>query len=176
MPESKNQNDKAELLEEGLRRLHMKQPSAAISAFQAALRSDPASAGAYSGIGEAFLDMEEFLGAKAAFSKSIELAPTAARYVLLGYALDKLGEKRMAFRAFRNALRLSPNDEDALFNMGKTLEARHPKIACALWTNVIEANPSHGASYLELGALLNRSGRFAEEQSRVKSKHLTFAD
>jgi Flp pilus assembly protein TadD len=121
--------DKPFLLTEGLRLLDAKDPVAAISAFQAVIRLDPESPGAYSGIGQAFLDAEEYEGARVAFTKSIALQPTSARYVMLGSALVHLGQNRLAFRAFRNALRISPEDEEAVFNAIQVLRLRHPKFA-----------------------------------------------
>jgi Flp pilus assembly protein TadD len=124
-----DKHDKAFLLKEGLRLLDAKEPAQAVSAFQNVIRLDPQSAGAHSGIGQAFLDMEEYEGARVAFTKSIELQPTSARYVLLGAALTHLHQYRLAFRAFRNALRISPEDEEVIFNVYQLLHLRHPAFA-----------------------------------------------
>jgi tetratricopeptide (TPR) repeat protein len=160
--------DKATLLDEGVRLLDAKQPSAAISRFKKVIDIDCNSAGAYSGIGQAFLDMQEYEGARVALTKSIELNPTPARYVLLGHALSMLNDRRSAIRAYSDALRRSPRDSEALFGVGNVLAKAHPRMAAAALEKAIEADPSFGESYLELGALLNRTGRFAEARQYLE--------
>jgi tetratricopeptide (TPR) repeat protein len=172
----KNINDKTSLLEKGVSCLEAKHPSAAISAFQKALQLDPFSAGAYSGIGQAFLDLDEFQGAEAALSKSVELAPTPCRYVLLAYALAQLGRQRKAFRAYKNALRMSPANDEALFNAAMMLKGRHPKVARDLLTRAVNANPNCARYYLELGMLLNRTRRFQEAKSILETAMKLNAD
>jgi tetratricopeptide (TPR) repeat protein len=116
----------------GLEHLDAKEPSQAIAAFQKVLQADPYCGDAYSGIGHAFLELGELSGAKEAFSKSTQIKPTPSRYVLLGGVLRKLGERRAALDAFQNALRLSPENEEALFNAADIIQEEQPEKAIAM--------------------------------------------
>lgn len=168
-----DQLDKATWYQTGIERLQAKEPSGAIAAFQKVLQADPGCGDAYSGIGHAFLDLGEFSGAKVAFSKSIELKPTPSRYVLLGGVLKKLGERKAALDAFQNALRLSPENEEALFNTADIVQERQPEEAIAMLRKALEIAPDFVECYVELGALLNRTGQFyAAEQLLRKGVEL----
>lgn len=155
-------------LHEGLEWLDANEPSKAVSAFQKVLQLNPSCGDAYSGIGHAFLQMEEFNGAKAAFSKSVQFKPTAARYVLLGGTLRKLNMRKDAFRAFRKALELLPDNREALLNVADMAQERHPKFAITILRKVLGAAPDFVECYLELGALLNRQGEFRDAEKLLQ--------
>lgn len=157
--------NKAKWYQAGIERLQAKDSSGAISAFQQVLKEDPYCGDAYSGIGNAFLDLGELSGAKAAFSKAVEFKPTPSRYVLLGGVLKKLGEHKAALEAFQSALHLSPENEEALFNAADIVQEKHPEQAIEMLRKALQIAPDFVDCYIELGALLNRTGQFhAAEQ------------
>lgn len=97
-------------------------PSGQLAALEARTRSDPDSAEAWTALGQAHFDLEDYPAAAAAFEKAVALTPeSAGLWSALGEARaysSKLGElPPAALEAFEKAIALNPKDPRARYFM-----------------------------------------------------------
>jgi tetratricopeptide (TPR) repeat protein len=83
--------------------------------------------------------------------------------VNLGIALAEAGRTEEALGHYREALRLNPQESDALTNTGIVLAAQHrdPE-AIALFERALRMTPGSAAAHYNLATALQRAGRDAE--------------
>jgi tetratricopeptide (TPR) repeat protein len=85
--------------------------SEAVSDFQAELALNPADAGTYYKLADAFSRIQKFDDAERLLQRSIWLDPSSTGpYVLMGKVLEKKGEPELAVRSLRRAAEMDPNN------------------------------------------------------------------
>jgi cytochrome c-type biogenesis protein CcmH/NrfG len=96
-------------------------------------------------IGKLYYQMRQFSLAAKYYEDSVRLKPDAVVYVKLGGAYHFGGNEEKAIGAWNHALRLDPNNPDALFNIGfvKWHAQGNREAAIAAWKQLLKTNPSH---------------------------------
>ena len=96
-------------------------------------------------IGKIYYQMRQFSMAAKYYEDSVRLKPDAVVLVKLGGAYHFAGDDDKAIGAWNHALRLDPNNPDALFNIGfvKWRVEGNPKAAIASWQKLLQTNPNH---------------------------------
>src|SRR5215510_10704287 len=94
-------------------------------------------------------------------SLALEAAPVPSAHILLGNVLRELGELSRAIQHFEEALRLAPESEEAVFQLGLCyLEKNWLKRALECFQQALEKNPRR-LEYQEAVRLLERRRRYA---------------
>jgi cytochrome c-type biogenesis protein CcmH/NrfG len=111
----------------------------------ARLRESPDDPVLLSEIGKIYYQMRQFPVAAKYYEDSVRVKPDAVVLVKLGGAYHFDGDDDEAIRAWNHALRLDPNNPDALFNIGFVQwHARgNRKEAIAAWQKLLKTNPNH---------------------------------
>jgi cytochrome c-type biogenesis protein CcmH/NrfG len=96
-------------------------------------------------IGKIYYQMRQFSVAAKYYEDSVRLKPEAVVLVKLGGAYHFDGDDDKALGAWNHALRLDPNNPDALFNIAFVeWHARgNRKEAIAAWQKLLKTNPNH---------------------------------
>ena len=96
-------------------------------------------------IGKVYYQMRQFPMAAKYYGDSARLKPDAAVFVKAGGAYHFAGDDDKAIGAWNHALRIDPNNPDALFNIGyvKWHAQGNAKAAIAAWQKLLETNPNH---------------------------------
>ena len=93
-------------------------------------------------------------------SRAIDAAPAPSAHILLGNVLREKGELTRAIQHFEEALRLAPESEEAVFQLGLCyLEKNWPKRALECFQQALEKNPRR-LEYQEAVRLLERRGGY----------------
>lgn len=96
-------------------------------------------------IGKIYYQMRQFSIALKYYEDSVRIRPDSAVFVKLGGAYHFIENDDAAIRAWEHALRLDPNNPDALYNIGfvqwHTLGNR--KDAISAWEQLLRTNPNH---------------------------------
>jgi len=129
----------------------LEQFAEAIHAFEHVLKLEPTFAGAYSGLATALVETGRLHEAERALSESIRLRPTSSRLVLLADVQTRLGQNAKAETSLRQALRLDPNDDEALFNLALLIRDQDVEESIQLFLRALEVDPHYAAAYRELG-------------------------
>jgi tetratricopeptide (TPR) repeat protein len=130
----------------------------ALKACQKAISIDSDSAPAYTGMGRALEGLGRLDAAEDAFKRSVELAPTASRYVFLGDAQRSQNKLEDAMKSFRTALKVDPCHGEAMCNIALLCRDTHPDEAYEMLTKVVELDPQCAAAYREMGFILAKRG------------------
>ena len=111
----------------------------------ARLRKSPDDPFLLAELGKIYYQMRQFPVAAKYYADSARLKPDAAVFVKLGGAYHFGGDDDKAIGAWNHALRLEPNNPDALFNIGfvKWHVQGDRKAAIAAWEKLLETNPNH---------------------------------
>jgi len=128
----------------------LEQFAEAIDAFEHAIQLQPTMAGGYSGLGTVLAETGRFEEAERALSRSMQLRPSAPRFVLLADVQVQLGKITEAEESLRAALQLEPDNEEALFNLAMSIAKRDPVAARPLLAHALEADPRYAAAHREL--------------------------
>ena len=96
-------------------------------------------------IGKIYYQRRQFPLAAKYYEDSVRVKPDAAVFVKLGGAYHFDGEDDKAIGAWNHALRLDPNNPDALFNIGfvRWHAQGNRKAAIAAWQKLLKTNPNH---------------------------------
>ena len=96
-------------------------------------------------IGKIYYQRRQFPLAAKYYEDSVRVKPDAAVFVKLGGAYHFDGEDDKAIGAWNHALRLDPNNPDALFNIGfvKWHAQSDREAAIAAWQKLLKTNPNH---------------------------------
>jgi cytochrome c-type biogenesis protein CcmH/NrfG len=96
-------------------------------------------------IGKIYYRMRQFSMAAKYYEDSVRVKPDAAVLVKLGGTYHFDGDDDKAIGAWDRALRLDPNNPDALFNIGfvKWQAQGDSKAAIAAWQKLLKTNPNH---------------------------------
>ena len=95
-------------------------------------------------IGKIYYQTRQFPMAAKYYEDSVRVKPEAGVLVKLGGAYHFIGDDDKAIGAWNHALRLNPNNPDALFNIGFVKwQAGDRKTAIAAWQKLLKTNPNH---------------------------------
>ena len=111
----------------------------------ARLRTSPDDPMLLAQIGKVFFQMRQFPMAAKYYKDSIRLKPDAVVLVKLGGAYHFSGDDDQAINAWNHALRLDPDNPDALFNIGfvEWHSKGNLKAAIDAWQRLLMTNPNH---------------------------------
>jgi len=114
-------------------------------------------------IGRIYYRMRLFSVAAKYYEDSVKVKPDAAVLVKLGGAYHFDGDDDKAIGAWDHALRLDPNNPDALFNIGfvKWQVQGDSKAAIAVWQKLLKTNPNH-PKRTQVEALLAQAKQHSE--------------
>ena len=109
------------------------------------LRKSPNDASLLAELGKVYYQKRQFAMAAMYYEDSVRIKPDAAVFVNLGGTYHFDGEEEKAVSAWNQALRLDPNNPDALFNIGlvKLRSQGDPKAAIISWQKLLKTNPNH---------------------------------
>ena len=96
-------------------------------------------------IGKIYYQMRQFPIAARYYEDSVRVKPDAVVLVKLGGAYHFDGHDHQAIGAWNQALRLDPNNPDALFNIGfvQWYALGNRKEAIDAWQKLLKTNPNH---------------------------------
>lgn len=107
--------------------------------------------------------------AKMWFLRSIATAKIAPTLSLLGMVYSNLKEKENAEKAWRSAIEVDENYEEAYFNLGLLLSADGQAIeAEALLRKAVQLDPGSHRAHGALGILLKELGHYSEAEAELK--------
>jgi cytochrome c-type biogenesis protein CcmH/NrfG len=111
----------------------------------AQLRKSPDDPFLLAEIGKVYYQARQFPMAAKYYEDSVRAKPDAVVLVKLGGAYHFGGDDDKAFSAWNHALRLDPNNPDALFNIGfvKWHTKGDRTAAIAAWQKLLKTNPNH---------------------------------
>jgi tetratricopeptide (TPR) repeat protein len=120
------------------------------------------SADAYFLAGSTLMDMNEFQRARGNLEAALRLNPKLPRiYTLTGMARDNTGDQAAAEPAFREALRIDPNDFDANLYLGAILyKRRDVDEAKPYLDKALELKPDSSLARYELAMWKSTSGQY----------------
>ena len=103
------------------------------------------------------------------FLRSLETAKTAPTLCLLGTVYSHLKEKESAEKAWRSAIEVDENYEEAYFNLGLLLNADGQAIeAEGLLRKAAQLDPGSHRAHGALGVLLQELGHYSEAEAELK--------
>lgn len=142
--------------------------SDAISSLETALKLDPASASANRRLREIFALTGRGKESDELFRQSMDRDPDR-QAIVEAMELNRAGETAKAERSFRNVLKRSPNNVDALRLMG-VLCARRENFndAEAFFRRAVEIAPDFWMAWMNLGAALNEQQDFEKAEIAYK--------
>ena len=170
---------------EDLGRLLVEQgrPEEAVEALKTATRLDPKAEMAFFALGRALSMAGNGEQADAAFEASFELNPQR-RKLALAAEHHKAGRHEEASRLYRELLRESPNDVDAMRLLAGILAGKSDvEEAEALLRKAVSLAPDYALAFLDLGRIFQEQYRYAEaiecfqrtirlQPSAAKPRHL----
>ena len=129
----------------------------------AQLRKSPGDPILLAEIGKIYYQMHRYSVAAKYYEDSVRCKPDAVVLVKLGGAYHYAGEDEKAIGAWNHALRLDPDNPDALFNIGyvKWHAQGNAKGAVAAWQELLKTNPNH-PKRAQVEELIAQAKRHAE--------------
>lgn len=121
--------------------------------FQLALKNAAHDPGLHTEIGEVYLAAGDDSKAAAAFSSSIDIIENVHVYNRLGIALRKKGEFEEALKVYQRALKLEPENEGLLYNLGRLYYERGMSRDAV---NILKRALAHDPEFDECKRLLNK--------------------
>lgn len=113
---------------------------------------------AHQSLGRMALDQEDLPQAIESLSASVARKPRPATLSFLGFAYIQHGNEEAAIAAYRQALEVDPNYEEASYNLATLLVTSDPVEAKSLFRAALHEDPEYGIAHREFGKLLNRQG------------------
>ena len=132
----------------------------ALQLFHQVLQQNPSATEAYIGIGDVYLDQQDYVKAEPVFARAARLEPDnfSAQYGH-GVALQMLDRLVDAVRAFHRALTINPSSPEANLQLGTVyLQQRDSKSALNFLARAVELDPSSGPAHLNYAAALQELG------------------
>lgn len=136
----------------------------ALAMFQEILAENPTVTTAYLGIGDIYLEQENYEKAEPAFARAAKLEPRNfdAQYGH-GVALQMLNRFIEAIRAYHRALTINPDSFKANLNIAVTyLQINEPQSAVTFAEQAVRLDPASGTARVNLGAAYEKVGRNSE--------------
>ncbi len=137
---------------------------AALAMFQEILAENPTITTAYLGIGDIYMDKQEYPKAEPAYARAAKLEPRNfdAQFGH-GLALQMLNRFVEAVRSFQRALTIDPNSISANLALATTyLQMDEPKSAVIYAEKCVQLDPANGSARVNLGAAYEKVGRNAD--------------
>lgn len=111
-------------------------------------------------LGALYANASRWAEAETELTRAVDVAPVPSALVLLGTVLRESGEINRAIQVFEEALRLQPDSEEAVFQLGLCyIEKNWPKRALECFQQALEKNPKR-LEYQEAVRLLDRRKRY----------------
>jgi tetratricopeptide (TPR) repeat protein len=148
--------------------------------FEMALRLDPAYMEAHDGLGLALEALGDDAGAIVSYKRAIEInesrhAGFASPYVNMSALSNRAGDRRAAMDYARQAIRINPNSDRALFQMAKAQEYEGDLNSAAdALHRAIAINPHSSSYFYVLSAVYRKLGK--AEQSRKAMEEFSRLD
>ncbi len=136
----------------------------ALAMFQEILAENPTITVAYVGIGDIYMDTEEYGKAEPAYSRAAKLEPRNfdAQFGH-GLSLQMLSRFVEAIRAFQRALTINPDSLRANLAIATTyLQMDEANSALIFAEKSVQLDPANGAARVNLGASYEKVGRTAD--------------
>jgi tetratricopeptide (TPR) repeat protein len=137
-------------------------------AFTRAVEIKPRSPLALTYLGMLAMDRGDYESAKGYLERSRDIEESPCVLSLLGRTLDHLQDDLDAEEAYRRAIRLDPNYDEAYFNLGGILRESRPWEAQALLRRGLELDPDYAPAHREFGWLLHRHGSSEEAEFHLR--------
>jgi cytochrome c-type biogenesis protein CcmH/NrfG len=116
-----------------------------IAALEKETRQNPANVSAWTELGNAYFDSEQYKKSIQAYSKSLELKPDNADvWTDMGVMYRKDGRPQEAVKAFDQAMAVNPKHEVSRLNKGIVLlhDLQDAEGAMRAWEGLLEINPT----------------------------------
>jgi tetratricopeptide (TPR) repeat protein len=140
----------------------------AIADYTAAIRLEPTAAGAFFNRGNAYNAKQQYDRAIADYSEAIRIEPSVSRYRGRCWSRAASGQLQAALDDCNQALRLRPNDADALDARGFTyLKLGQIDRAIADYDSALKADPTIAASLYGRGVAKEKKGDAADGSADV---------
>jgi tetratricopeptide (TPR) repeat protein len=134
--------------------------AAAEAALNHAIERKPDAFLPHFALGTLHAHLSRWSQAEKALLKALDAAPVPSAHILLGNVLRETGELSRAIQHFEEALRLAPESEEAVFQLGLCyLEKNWSKRALECFQQALEKNPRR-LEYQEAVRLLERKGGY----------------
>src|SRR5215470_8033464 len=141
-------------------------PAAAESALQRSIERRPDAFLPHFALGTLYAHLSRWEEAEEALGRALECAPVPSAHILLGNVFREKGELSRAIHEFEEAIRLAPESEEAVFQLGLCyLDKNWHKRALDCFQQALEKNPRR-LEYQEAVRLLER--RSGYELPRVE--------
>lgn len=138
--------------------------TAALSMFQEILAENPTITTAYLGIGDIYMEQQQYPKAEPAYARAAKLEPRNfdAQFGH-GLALQMLNRFVEAVRSFQRALTIDPDSISANLALATTyLQMDEPKSAVIYAEKCVQLDPANGSARVNLGAAYEKVGRNAD--------------
>lgn len=115
-----------------------------IAAFERETQANPTNAGAWTELGNAYFDSNQFEKSIRAYQKSLELNPNNANvWTDMGVMYRRSGKPEEAIKAFDQAIAADPKHETSRLNKGIVLlhDLKDVNGAIQAWEGLLEVNP-----------------------------------
>jgi cytochrome c-type biogenesis protein CcmH/NrfG len=115
-----------------------------IAVFEHKTQANPADAAAWTELGNAYFDSNQFEKAISAYKKSLEIAPNNADvWTDMGIMYRRSSKPEEAIKAFDQAIAVDPKHEVSRFNKGIVLlhDLKDINGAIEAWEGLLEVNP-----------------------------------
>ncbi len=119
--------------------------SQAIAALELETAKNPGNGEAWTRLGHAYFDSDQFAKAIMAYNKSLEILPGDQNVMTdLGVMYRRNNQAPKAIEIFNKVLQLNPKHEQALFNKGVVLfyDINNREEAFNTWRTLIKVNPN----------------------------------
>ena len=136
--------------------------------FKRALEIDGGSATALRALGILAIGRSDYETAVCYLQRAREIEEDPGGLSLLGVALRNTGKYNEAEEAYRTAIRIDSNYEEAHYNLGVLLRDDRPTEAQLHLRKALELDPVFAPAYRELGFVLMKQGTWTEAESYLQ--------
>lgn len=115
-----------------------------IAALELEIAAKPGNAGAWTQLGNAYFDTDQYQKAINAYTRSLELVPGNPNVLTdLGIMYRSIGQPDKAVDVFRQAAAIDPGHEQSRFNTGivQLYDLNNQAEAIAAWQDLLRINP-----------------------------------
>jgi len=136
----------------------------ALAIFREILAENPTVTTAHIGIGDIYMDQQDYVRAEPAYGRAARVEPRNYEAQFKhGLALQMLGRHVDAIRAYQRALVIQPDSPEANRNIGITyIEMGEPGSAKVFAERAVQLEPSNGHARINLGAVYDELGMHNE--------------